>query len=47
MEFQKNVTLLDTTLYHDLLIKNGLKIMIKQKKIMTTSKKKLELKQQC
>ena len=50
MEFQKIVNLFDTTFddkdYQDLLLKNGLKFMINQKKI-TILTKKLELKHQC
>ena len=43
MEFQKIVNLFDTTFddkdYQDLLLKNGLKFMINQKKITTLTKK--------
>ena len=50
MEFQKIVNLLDTVSddkdYQDLLLKNGLKSMINQKKI-TVLIRKLELKHQC
>ena len=50
MEFQKIVNLFDTTFddkdYQDLLLKNGLKFMINQKKI-TALTKKLESKHQC
>ena len=50
MEFQKIVNLLDTVSddkdYQDLLLKNGLKSMINQKKI-TMLTKKLGLKHQC
>ena len=50
MEFQKIVNFLDTTLmtkiYQDLLLKNGLKFVINQKKIAMLIKK-LESKHQC
>ena len=50
MEFQKIVNLLDITsddkVYQDMLLKNGLKFMINQKKT-TMLTKKLELKNQC
>ena len=50
MEFQKIVNLFDTTFddkdYQDLLLKNGLKFTINQKKI-TALTKKLESKHQC
>ena len=50
MGFQKIVNLLDTVSddkdYQDLLLKNGLKSMINQKKI-TVLIRKLELKHQC
>ena len=50
MEFQKIVNLFDTTfadkIYQDLVLKNGLKFMINQKKTAILTKK-LELKQQC
>ena len=50
MEFQKIANFLDTTsadkVYQDLLLKNGLKFMISQKKI-TMLIKKLESKHQC
>ena len=50
MGFQKIVNLFDTTFddkdYQDLLLKNGLKFTINQKKI-TALTKKLESKHQC
>ena len=50
MEFQKITDFLDVTsdnkIYQNLLLKNGLKFMINQKKIITQIKK-LELKLQC
>ena len=50
MEFQKITNFLNTTsddkIYQDLLLKNGLKLMINQEKIITL-KKKLELEHQC
>ena len=50
MEFQKieifSIQHLMIKIYQDLLLKNGLKFMINQKKT-TTETKKLELKDQC
>ena len=50
MEFQKieifSIQHLMIKIYQDLLLKNGLKFMINQKKT-TTETKKLELKHQC
>ena len=50
MEFQKMINFLDTTSddkdWPRFVIKNGLKFMINQKKIITQTKK-LELKHQC
>ena len=52
MEFQKIANFLNTTPDHkeqkqDLLLKSGLKFMIKQKKIITVLINKLEPKHQC